>query len=155
MPLRGVRTHNTERALRVLKRGRGFGIRPGVRHAVLEQDARDAHRIEPVAHFRAFQIDRQNAVAAAGKYHDGRARVLAGRRVKSQRRRGNIAKTNERLAGDEIFLGGRRVAFGRGIGLRSWRRMRPNLQSRVARRRRPLRKQTRGDPKSAAKRTKK
>src|SRR5580704_16783753 len=144
VPLGGVRSHDTQRALRVLQGSRGFGIWPGVRHAVLEQDARDAHRIEPVAHFRAFQIDRQNAVGAARKHNDGRARVFARRRIESQRRRGNIAEANERLAGDEIFLGRRRVSFGRGVGLRSWRCMRPNVQRRMAGRRRPLRRRTRG-----------
>src|SRR5260370_42623118 len=77
LPLRRVGTHDTERALCVLKRGRGFGIRTCVRNTVLQQNTSDSHRVEPLTHFRAFQVNRKNSVAAGWKHKDGRARALA------------------------------------------------------------------------------
>src|SRR5208337_2922658 len=67
MPLRSVRAHDAQRALGILERSTRFRIGARIGYAVLEQHARDTRGVEPLAHFRAFQVDGQDAVAASGK----------------------------------------------------------------------------------------
>ena len=126
VPLRGMGADNPEGPLGILEGGRGLGIGAGIGHAVFEQDAGDAGGVEPVAHFRAFEVDGQDAVTASGKNHNGGARVLALGRVEGEGRRGDVAETDERLAGDEVVLGSRGVDFRARIGLGAGRPVRPN-----------------------------
>src|ERR1700722_10359666 len=69
MPLGGVGAYDAEGALSILQRRRRLGIWARLGHTVLNQDATDAGRIEPVAYFRSFEVNGQDAVSAAGKYN--------------------------------------------------------------------------------------
>lgn len=68
MPLRGMEAHKIHCPLGIFQRRPTLAIRPRsyARHAILRQHARDASGCQPVTDFRAFKIDRQNVIAAAG-----------------------------------------------------------------------------------------
>ena len=111
VPLGRMRTDEAESPLRILEGGRGLGIGAGIRHPVFEQSASDAGGVKPIADLRALEIDRQDVITASGKNHDCGAGILTFRRVERESWHGNIAKTDERFAGDEVVFGGRRVNF--------------------------------------------
>src|ERR1700723_4079529 len=79
-PLPGMLAYQAHGALRVLEGLDGFRIGAAPGHPILEQHASNAFGREPVATFRAFEINGENTVTAAGKNNhrrDGpRARVL-------------------------------------------------------------------------------
>ena len=112
VPLSGVRADKADGALRVLKSGGGFRIRAGVGDAIFEDDAGDAAGGEPVADFGAFEIHRENVIAAAGENDDCGAGGFGGRLVEGDSRRGDVAETDEGSAGDEIVFGCGGVGFG-------------------------------------------
>ncbi len=74
MPLGGVGADDSERALGILKRGRRLGIRPGVGHAILNQDAGNAGGVQPIAHLGAFEVDGQDVITAEILGSNGSAR---------------------------------------------------------------------------------
>ena len=76
VPVRGMGANDAEGALRILKGGCGFWVRPGVRHAVFQQHAGDADGVEPIADFGAFEVDGETPVAASGKNDNGGAGVV-------------------------------------------------------------------------------
>jgi len=137
VPIGSMGADNSESPLGILEGSRGFGIGPGIGHAVLEQDASDARGVEPVTHFGAFKVDGQDVVTASGKDYNGGAGVVARGRVESEGRRGNVAETDERLAGDEVVLGSRGVDFRARIGRGAGRAERPKGKRNVAGRRLP------------------
>src|SRR5712672_2865217 len=94
VPFGGVLANYAERALGILESRGGFGIRAGVGDAILQKDAGDADGGEPVADFGAFEVDSQDAVAAAGKDDYGGAGVLCGGCVQSNGGRGDIAEAD-------------------------------------------------------------
>ena len=132
VPLAGMRADEPESPLRVLKRGRGLGIGPGIGDAVFEQNASDAGRVKPVAHLRALEINGKDMITASGKYHDYGAGVLARGRVERDGWLGDIAKTDERLTGYQVVLGSSRVDFRTHTRLGAGRSARPDQQSCVA-----------------------
>ncbi len=115
VPFGGVGADEADGALCVLKGGGRFWIWAGVGHAIFEKDAGDAAGSEPVADFGAFEIHREDVIAAAGENDDGGAGALAGRLIQRDRRIQDVAETDERFAGDEIVFCGGGVGFGGGI----------------------------------------
>src|SRR5208283_1370838 len=107
VPIGGMGADDTESSLGILESSRRLGIGPGIGYAVFEQDTGNAGGVEPVTHLGAFQVDRQNVVAAAGKGGNGGAGVLPLGRVKNEGRCGDVAETDDRLAGHEAVLGRR------------------------------------------------
>ncbi len=115
VPLGGMGADEADGALRVLESGGRFWIWAGVGDAIFEDDAGDAAGGKPVADFGAFEVDREDVVAAAGEDDDRGAGGFCGGLVESDRGIGDIAETDERFAGDEIVFGGGGVGFGGGF----------------------------------------
>src|SRR5579863_10369023 len=84
MPFGGVKAHEAEGALRILKGGGRFGVGAGVRHAIFYEDAGDAGGVEPIADFGPFEVDGEDAVSASGKDDGGRAGGRATGRVEGK-----------------------------------------------------------------------
>ena len=57
VPLGGVGPDHSERALGILKSSRRLGIRSGVGHTIFEQNAIDAHGVQPLANLGAFEFN--------------------------------------------------------------------------------------------------
>ena len=82
----------------VLQRRQVLGQPGPPRHAVFQEHARDAERIEPLGHILALMVDGQDVVAAARADDHGRAGVLVGRRlVERDRRLGHVGHAADRL----------------------------------------------------------
>ena len=116
-PVGGMGADDTESPLGILEGSRRLGIGPGIGHAVFEQGACDAGGVEPVAYLGAFEVDGQDPVSTSGKDDNGGAGVLGPGGVESEGWRGDVAQTDERLAGDEVVLGSRGVDLRARIGL--------------------------------------
>src|SRR5438034_8078240 len=78
--------------------------RPGIRDAILQQHARDPLGCQPVTDLRAFEVDGQDRIAAAGKHDDRSAGVLPLRRVDRHRGPRNVAYVSPRPARDEVIV---------------------------------------------------
>src|SRR5438105_3312548 len=110
LPFPRVKAHQPYRPLRILERQRRSRIdvtpallvpgRPGIRYAVLQQHARDPFGGQPVTDLRAFEIDGQNLIAAAGEYDHRSAGVLPLWRIDGQRGPRDVAHVNPWLSGD-------------------------------------------------------
>ena len=102
-----------------------FGELAFARHTVFQQHCRDAPGGEPVADFRAFQIDGEKPIAAAGKHHHRRAGIGSLRREPRHRRLRDVVHVDPRLAGDQVG-GVRRKGLRAGDGPRIGRRTGPD-----------------------------
>ena len=126
-------THKADGALRILKGGGRFGIRAGVGNAVLEKYAGNTGGVEPVADFRAFEVDGKDVIPAAWKNNDGRRRNAgACRFVERDGWDRNIAEVDERFSGDERVLSLRKIGFCERVGGCIWHAVRPDRNLRVA-----------------------
>src|SRR5580658_340802 len=132
LPLGRTGAHDAEGTLGVLQRRGGLGVRPRVGHAILQQEASDPNGVQPIAYFRAFEVNSENVVGAAGKNNDGSAGVPALGRVNRQGRVRYIAQTNYRLASDQFVFGGSGIDLRAGVRLGARRSVRPNGESRMA-----------------------
>src|SRR2546430_12401925 len=127
-PLLCVAAHKAERTLRVWQRRRVFLQTLPLRHAILQEDAGDADRIEPLAHLRPFQVQREDVVAAARTNNHGRARVPVRRRtIDGDRRPGHVAEPDDRLARDQSVGPLRHVALLADVTLFARRALPPKL----------------------------
>ena len=97
-----------------------LGAIAGLGYAVLNQNAADAGRIEPVAYFGPFEVNGQDAVTTAREYNHGSPGVCSLGRVERKRGIGNIADADDRLPAWAIILGSRGVAFRLRCRLGSW-----------------------------------
>ena len=99
-----MRADDPKRSLRILQGGGGFGIRSGIGDAIFDQEAGNAHGVEPTAYFGAFEIDGQDAVRASREDDNRGSGVLALRRVKGDCRLGHIAQADDWLACNHVVF---------------------------------------------------
>lgn len=133
MPFGGVVPNEAEGALRIFQSGRRDGfemfveagdiMRAGSGHAVFQQHGRDAAGGEPIADFRAFEVDGQNGVAAAWKDNDGDTDVRTLGRIDRHGRLGHVLHGGPGFAADEVCAGLEELGTG---GLKIRRRVRPD-----------------------------
>ena len=117
--LRGMQTNTSPNARRRLEAQRQTSETAQSQARDIHEHAGDASGVKPVAHFLFLPDQRHNARIRLRQYDDGRAGILALRRVKSERRRRHVSKPDQRFARDNVVLG------GRCVGLHSWIRLRP------------------------------
>ena len=102
-----------ECTLRVLQCGRVIRQSRPLRHAVLEQGGGDAERIEPLADLGAFEIEREDVIAATGADHHGGAGVtVRGRLVEGEGRLRDVAEADQTFAADQTVRRLRGVLLG-------------------------------------------
>ena len=105
IPLPGMKADEAQGALRVLQRQKVLVVTRACRHTVFQQHTRDADGIEPLADFGAFEVHRENGVAAAGAHDHGRASVLLlGRAMEGNGRLADVAQADHPLPGHQAAV---------------------------------------------------
>ncbi len=112
--VRGVTADESKGPLRIFKGSVRFRVGAGIRDTVLEHHAGDALAVQPLANFRAFEIDSKDGVAATRKDDDGGSSRIRGGLIDREGRNGDMAEANDRSTRDKIIFRSCGIGFWRG-----------------------------------------
>ena len=86
VPFDRMRANNAEGALGVLESCRGFWIGSGVGNAIFNENAGDTGGGQPIADFRALEVDGEDAIGSSRENDDGCAGAFIFRRIERESR---------------------------------------------------------------------